>query len=931
MTDSLRPSDSSDSSDAEGPMTSVGRKDPTISIDPADADTPASPAEAYARFKEQSALSRTALGRFTSRMDFELDDFQIEACTQLQEGKDVLVTAPTGAGKTLIAEFAVELARDEGKRVFYTTPIKALSNQKFNDLMDVHGVENVGLLTGDTSIRRDAPIVVMTTEVLRNMLYNDLAGLADLGFVVLDEVHYLADRFRGPVWEEVIIHLPDRVQMVSLSATVSNVEEFGAWLREVRGPTTIISTTHRPVPLVNHVLVGHRMYDLFTHHDSDRIDPALNHATRTHGGPRSKRERATRARFRRPSRTQVVSSLAEAGMLPAIMFIFSRNACDEAVEQYLSSGYDLNSREEKVTVNAELEKLREELSNEDLGILGFHSFAEGLLLGVAAHHAGMIPQFKKLVEELFSQGIIKVVFATETLALGINMPARTVVLEKLVKFNGEAHVSITPGEYTQLTGRAGRRGIDQIGHAVVIWHPSFEVSELAGLASNRSYALNSAFGPTYNMTANLLSRMGSAEAAKVLETSFAQFQADKAVVGLAKKVRKNESTIAAYEKSMQCELGDFAEYARLRQAISETEKQETRTKSKNRQREIVESLTSLKVGDIITLPARRVEGTAVIISPMSSRDGVSRLPTVLTEQGKVWHLRPHEVTEPVAAQGRIKVPKKFNHRQAGDRRQLLTILSAAKEDGKVDSGALWETSAKASGVSSNVAEMTAQLRAHPCHDCPDREMHARWANRAAKLSKENDSLVARIEGRTTSIALVFERVQLVLKTLGFGPEHSDMLRRIYGERDLLVALTVRAGLWDRLVEPELAAFASCFVYQSRRGDTLHSERAPSRDLKVNGDEAVTIWRKLFQLEEQHALPTTAEPDRGLFKPMYRWTEGKNLADSLRGSDIAAGDFVRWAKQSLDLLGQVAEVAPAETAVRIRRTVDAIRRGVVADS
>ncbi|MDN6747181.1 MAG: DEAD/DEAH box helicase, partial [Brevibacterium sp.] len=208
-------------------------------IEPSPDAEPLSPSAAYAQYRDRTEKAQTPLGRFAARTDFELDDFQIEACTQLQEGKDVLVTAPTGAGKTLIAEFAVELARAEGKRVFYTTPIKALSNQKFNDLMDVHGVDNVGLLTGDTSIRRDAPIIVMTTEVLRNMLYNDLAGLSDLGFVVLDEVHYLADRFRGPVWEEVIIHLPDRVQMVSLSATVSNVEEFGAWLREVRGPTTV--------------------------------------------------------------------------------------------------------------------------------------------------------------------------------------------------------------------------------------------------------------------------------------------------------------------------------------------------------------------------------------------------------------------------------------------------------------------------------------------------------------------------------------------------------------------------------------------------------------------------------------------------------------------------------------------------------------------
>ena len=432
------------------------------------------------------------------------------------------------------------------------------------------------------------------------------------------------------------------------------------------------------------------------------------------------------------------------------------------------------------------------------------------------------------------------------------------------------------------------------------------------------------------MTANLLSRMSSDEAAKVLETSFAQFQADKAVVGLARKVRKNETTIEAYEKSMHCDLGDFSEYAGLRRAISDTQKQETRTKSRNKQRDIVESLTALKIGDVVTMPAKRVGGRAVIIAPMSNRDGVSRLPTVLTEQGKVWHLRPHEVTEPVASQGRVRVPKKFNHRQAGDRRQLLSILEVAVHDGRVDSEAHWESSRQQQGESTTVAELQAQMRAHPCHDCPDRELHARWANRADKLIRENESLIARIEGRTTSIALVFDRVQDVLRGLGFDPEHSTMLRRIYGERDLLVALTIRAGLWDRLNEPELAAFASIFVFQSRR-DTLTAHRAPSADLKAVCDESETIWRRLFHLEEQHALKTTDEPDRGLIKPMYRWTEGKTLSESLRGSDIAAGDFVRWAKQSLDLLGQVAEVIDPETAVRVRRTVEAIRRGVVADS
>ena len=375
----------------------------------------------------------------------------------------MLVAAPTGAGKTVVGEFAVQLALRSGRKCFYTTPIKALSNQKYADLVARHGAERVGLLTGDTSVNGDADVVVMTTEVLRNMLYANSGALRGLSHVVMDEVHYLADRSRGAVWEEVIIHLPDDVQLVSLSATVSNAEEFADWLVTVRGDTEVVVEEHRPVPLFQHVLVGTRLYDLVD--AAGEVNPELVRIARDEArfGPRERGGRPPR----RPvaSRTDVLERLDREALLPAITFVFSRAGCQGAVEQCLRAGLRLNTAEERDAVRRQVERRTAALPREDLRVLGYWEWLEALERGIAAHHAGMLPTFKEVVEELFTAGLVKAVFATETLALGINMPARSVVLEKLVKWNGETHADVTPGEYTQLTGRAGRRG--KIGRAHV--------------------------------------------------------------------------------------------------------------------------------------------------------------------------------------------------------------------------------------------------------------------------------------------------------------------------------------------------------------------------------------------------------------------------------------------------------------------------------
>ena len=411
-----------------------------------------SPAESFQRSKESRRFPLTA--SFQSRYAFDFDQFQIEGCHALESGNGALVAAPTGSGKTIVGEFAIYKATSEGKKCFYTTPIKALSNQKFSDLVATYGPEMVGLLTGDTSINSEAQIVVMTTEVLRNMIYARSSTLDDLACVVMDEVHYLADKFRGAVWEEILIHLPPEITVVSLSATVSNVEEFGEWLESVRGRTSIVVSEERPVPLYQHVLVGHRLLDLFE--STGRINQELLRAERR------QMSRTQKGRSRESvhgiEKSELIRKLHHEGFLPAIFFIFSRAGCDASVNRLLRDGVDLTSQSEKDEIARIVSIRTDHLPTEDLHALDFQQWRLGLERGIAAHHAGMLPLFKEITETLFQSGLLRIVFATETLALGINMPAKTVVLEKLIKWNGESHVMITPGEYTQLTGRAGRRG-----------------------------------------------------------------------------------------------------------------------------------------------------------------------------------------------------------------------------------------------------------------------------------------------------------------------------------------------------------------------------------------------------------------------------------------------------------------------------------------
>ena len=830
-----------------------------------------SPAERYAQAREERAHPVTAA--FAAAQRFTLDPFQIAGCQALEEGRSVLVAAPTGAGKTIVGEFAIHLAmrdasgRRHPSKAFYTTPMKALSNQKFRELVDVYGADDVGLLTGDTNINGNARIVVMTTEVLRNMLYADSPALRGLEYVVMDEVHYLADRFRGAVWEEVIIHLPQGVRLVSLSATVSNAEEFGDWLDTVRGDTEVIVSEVRPVPLEQHVLVRGDLLPLFDdragiataqvnqelmrirsfkgpmYENNRRAQAGRSAGHRSGGGYEASRRRPTKGnqrpvrsanvqRIERLDRPDVVQLLERANLLPAIFFIFSRAGCDAAVQQVRRSGIRLTSPDERREVRAIVEDRTRALLDEDLAVLGYYDWVDNLERGVAAHHAGLLPAFKEVVEELFQRKLVKAVFATETLALGINMPARTVVLEKLEKYNGEARVAITSGEYTQLTGRAGRRGIDVEGHAVIQWTEGLDPQAVAALASRRTYPLNSSFRPTYNMAVNLIDQFGRARAREILESSFAQFQADRAVVGLARQVREQEESLAGYEQAMTCDRGDFAEYSRIRRELGDLEK--------------------------------------------VNRKDVSA------------------------------------GRATRDQRQR------------------------------QIASLRRQMQRHPCHECPEREQHARWAERYWKLKRTVDGIRRQIETRTGTVARIFDRVVDVLGELDYVRLAEDgtasltaagrTMRRIYGERDLLVAESLRTGIWDQLDAASLAALACCLVYEPRRDEGGPGEqRLPRGPFRTALSATEDLWQRLDDIEQGHRLPGTESIATGLAQAMHSWARGVPLDRVLVEADMAAGDFVRWSKQTIDLLDQLSLVAETGLASTARKALDAVRRGIVAYS
>ena len=841
------------------------------------------PAERYARFDRVKRQRRSIAAKFADTLPFELDRFQTDANEALEQGSNVLVAAPTGAGKTVVADFAVYLAQQQNAKAFYTTPIKALSNQKYHDLVALYGPDKVGLLTGDTSINSEADIVVMTTEVLRNMLYEHSTTLQALRYVVLDEVHYLADRFRGPVWEEVIIHLPQSVRIVGLSATVSNVEDFADWIASVRGETKLVVSEHRPVPLEQYVLIQRdprtepELFDLYRHDDNgrpttklnarltNRLDEYMRREQRRRGAERPDRRKgrgrhgrpesrsARQVERYQPKRWAVVDELNFLGMLPAIYFIFSRNGCDEAVDQCLDAGLRLTSDDEALRIRSIVDEMIEgQLTHDDLKTLHFARFRHALEEGFAAHHAGMVALFKQIVERLFEEGLIKVVFATETLALGINMPARSVVIEKLEKYDGTGIVGLTPGEYTQLTGRAGRRGIDTIGNAVVVDHRGFTPETAVALSSKRVYPLHSSFKPTFNMAVNLLNTSDYETARITLDHSFAQWEANESAWQIEARIDALTAALAGYAEAMTCEYGDFTALLRIRMQLNELQKNER----------------------------RKLKHEAFATNADKSR-AFRRL------------------------EARIAKLKELEHD-------------------------------------------------HPCKQCPDFQDHMKWGHRWMRETRELERLRQRYDSRTGSVARQFDRICEILDRLGYLErtdhdgvrdytltEQGQLLRRLYSERDLVLAQAITEGVLDDLSAPQIAALLSSLLYEARRGEGGEPRRYPggphglvaqrARELKYLDEQVLVLC-------EDAGMDSYLQPlDFGIVDIIYDWACGDSLAQVLEHTELTGGDFVRNAKRLADVLQQIAVAEPymgeqhAMLAARAREAFDAVNRGIVAYS
>ncbi len=838
----------------------------------------------------------SSLDEFVAASSFAPDPYQLEAFAAIRAGESVLVTAPTGSGKTFVAEAAVHLALALGERAFYTTPLKALSNQKFADFRRVHGEGEVGLLTGDNSINGGAPVVVMTTEVLRNMIYADSAALDGLGVVILDEVHYLQDPFRGMVWEEIIIHLPAGIPIVALSATISNPGEFAEWLTVRRGPTRLVKEEHRPVPLESLYLLKDR-----TRNEPLQLLPVFA-GSPARANPQIERMfrqgRRRHSRFNTPRRWEVAEVLDHEGLLPAIYFVFSRAGCDAAAEHVVAGGRRFNDQADAEEIASVAAARTAHVADRDLDALGYGHWLSILQAGVAAHHAGLVPAFKEAVEELFLRGLVRLVFATETLSLGINMPARTVVLESLSKFTGEGHELLRPGDYTQLTGRAGRRGIDSLGTAVVLYSRYVQFSRVAAIAAAGSHPLASSFRPNYNMAVNLVANYTRPQAEELIVASFGEFRQQRSREHAVRRVAEVAEELATYRAKAACGRGDIWAFLAGGEAAAATHGSLMRAFARE-----------LSAGDVLQEPEG--ERTVMLARGLGSNPRL----LLLSDTGDLRRVAPSALDGTISRVGTIDLPEPFRPRDAEYQRAVVSLLRGWLPDGEAELAAYEEKPPPAD----------------PVAGCPHLNEHRGWARRADRLERDLARLEARVATSESGLLPHFRATLRLLEGRGYlqgwsATPAGSRLRVVYNERALLVAECAHRGLFAGLSAAELAAVASIFVFDPRSEIVIG--RWPNRRLHERWNAIALVAEDLAAEEMDHSLPATPHPEPGFAEAAYYWASGVDLDDLLEDDGLAAGDFVRTCRQLIDLLLQLRDGFSDLTEVGTA-AVAAIDRGVVA--
>jgi superfamily II RNA helicase len=851
----------------------------------------------------------------SSVFPFQLDQFQKDAIASLNAGSSVVVCAPTGSGKTLVGEYAIYRALSRGKRVFYTTPLKALSNQKLRDFREKFGFDHVGLLTGDASINRDAPILVMTTEIFRNMLYGTPIGqigisLVDVEAVVLDECHYMNDRQRGTVWEESIIYCPRGVQLVALSATVANSDELTDWLNQVHGPTDLIYSDHRPVPLEFHF---GNIKGLFPLLNDDKTQ--INHRLLRKKKKGDKEKSKAHVKAEAPSIIQVLSQLQERDMLPAIYFIFSRRGCDKSVADV--GDFRLVNNEEAQQLRRQIDEFL--TRNPEAGRSGQIA---PLYRGIAAHHAGILPAWKVLVEELFQQGLIKVVFATETLAAGINMPARTTVISTLSKRTDTGHRLLNASEFLQMAGRAGRRGMDERGHVVTLQTPFEGAKEAAYLATSKADPLVSQFTPSYGMVLNLLQTHTLEQARELIERSFGQYLATlhlrpqyEYVAHLQTQLAQLQAQIAAIDE------GELAVYEKLRQRLR-VERQLLKTLQEQaqdaRQEELGMMLDFAVSGTLLSLKSKNFTMPAPITAVLVGKTPASAQTCYLVCLGRDnrWYVTTAaDVMDLYAELPRIEVPDQLlpppemplkrgqslpgNEETAAIAQQIPDPTEAAYMAPEV------------AEQLSRVVAVQEQLEAHPLHQSGNASNIFKRRTQVGELEAEIQQMQAQVDQQSQrnweeflnliEILQHFECLDNLVPTrLG------RIAAAIRGENELWLGLVFASGELDNLDPQHLAAAIAALVTETPRPDSMVrfdlSEEVLEGLSRLRG-----IRRKMFQYQRRYNVTLPIWLEFELIALVEQWALGMEWVELCENTSLDEGDVVRILRRTLDLLSQIPHV------------------------
>lgn len=884
--------------------------------------------------KDSNIAGGLEAGEFEELYDFSFDGFQRKAIDAVSEDKSVLAVAPTGSGKTVIAEYAVWKAFKNRNRVFYTTPIKALSNQKFRDLSRFYG-ENVGLLTGDNSIRGEARIVVMTTEVLRNMIYEGKTDLTDLEFVILDECHYLMDRFRGAVWEEIIILLPPAVRLIALSATISNPDEFSDWISMLRGEVVVVEESSRPVKLYQKYFVGSRLFELKNEKSINSVNSYIERMKEAR-----RLQKTKHLKLLIPRRPYVIKKLKDIDMIPCLYFVFSRAGCDDAVLRCLEDGIDLTDDFEKDSIGAIIEDRMSVISDDEIEGVCIEEWKESALKGFSSHHAGMLPLLKEMVEDMFAQGLIKVVFATETLSLGINMPARSAVLESLTKFSGEGFKNVSPLEYMQLTGRAGRRGIDEVGYAIVLYNPVLSANEVFELVGARSEPIESSFKLSYNMMINLLSKHERDEVKKVLNASFAQYMANKDVVRLESSANRRRIKAEKSKLHLRCEKQDPVEYLRLKEELEAIRREIAIVKRAQAQELIEHDLIELTCGDIVFLPLKRggFKGAMIcVVLNEASQAGMSV--TVMDNKCKRKSISSGDLKYAPQVLGRIsfiKGPSVYGKKAREAARILNHYRPPKKKASIVPLNGLMESKKR------EETEALSFVEDHECFSCKKKGECLAEAAKVRNQFREIEKIERRLAGRMDMMSGAMAGAISVLENMGYlendiPTERGHALAQIYNECDLvLIEMLSRGSLVD-LTPAELATMMSCFVFEgrdfSRReqpDESVCAELIPEGLLLEKYLEAREIESRILELESRNGIEMIRVMDPGFCKKISMWASGCSYEEvQNRYPDISTGDFVRNVKQIIDLLKQIIKGFPDPLIESLSaESLKSLKRGIV---